>query len=144
MFIFQSYPFINTFPLFECLVAQYFLPLNTFPFRVFPPLSIFSSLSIFSFESISFIIIIFPLKIFFLLRISPFRVLLYKVFFSSKYIPIQSISSFINILLVQNNFPSKLLFKVCFPLVFFPLKYFPLEIISLQRLFFLQELFLNE
>ena len=80
-------------------------------------------------------------------RISPFRVPRCKVFSSSKYIPIQRIFSFINILLLKNNFPSILLFNVCSPLskfsslstfckVFSPLKYFPLQIISLPRLFF--------
>ena len=132
---------ISSFRVSRCAL---FFSFKYIPFRVFPPLSILSSLSIFLFESISFIIIISSLKAIFLLRISPFRVLLYKVFFSSKYIPIQSISSFINILLVQNNFPSILLFKVCFPLVFSSSKNFSLQIVSLPRLFFLQELFLNE
>ena len=44
-----------------------------------------------------------------------FRVPRCKIFSSSKYIPIQSISSFINILFLKNIFPSILLFKVFFP-----------------------------
>ena len=43
MSIFQSYPFINEFPLSECLVAKYFLPQSIFSFKVFPPLLISSS-----------------------------------------------------------------------------------------------------
>ena len=117
---------------------------NLFP-RNFPPYqflySTLSRLNDFLFKSISSLVIIFPWRKFLLKRSFPFRMSPCKVCSSSKYIPIQHLSSLVNILLFESIFPSILSFRELFSLsnssfqqfsvesfpitVFSPLEYFP-------------------